>query len=70
VSDVQKAAETLRSLADKIVRQAERVESCQSVLNWETQELERLKKEHAKAKEALIEAAQGNPFACIPGYVE
>lgn len=70
MSDLQKAADNLKELAEKIVRCAERVDSYESILEAEAKKLVRLEKEHSKAKEALIEAAQGNPFACIPGYVE
>ena len=68
MTSLEAAAANLKDLAEKIVRCAERVDSYAGVLALEEQEYERLKREHAKAKEALIEAAQGHTLKCIPGF--
>lgn len=68
MTQLEDAANRLKELAEKIVRCAERCDSYKGVYDMECQELERLKKEHAKAGDALIEAAQGHILKSVPGY--
>ena len=65
MNELEQAAANLKEVAEKIVRCAERVASYESVCELERAEFEKLKREHAKARKALIQAAQGNTLNCL-----
>lgn len=67
MNELEQAAAHLKEVAEKIVRCAERVASYESVYELERSELERLKRDHAKAKLALVQAAQGSTLNCLNG---
>lgn len=68
MTQLEDAANRLKELAEKIVRCAERCDSYKGVYDLECEELDRLKREHCAAGQALIHAAQGTILNTVPGY--